>query len=579
MRGGSSDMKKRFFIILLATVLSGCMLTACSGNSGSSQQDAASVESSASFEPVDAMRFTKGLVSVTEQGFLTSSSLLTLSAPDGAAIYYTTDGSEPDTSAMQYTEPIPFQGLVGNFPNSIVLKARAYFEDGSVSEVGTRTFFCASDVKNRYKHVIFSITGDPKQLTEGPDGILFGDNVELRGKESERKVYVEAINRDGSVIFEQYAGARVYGAASRLSAIKSLKLFARKEYDPDHGQFDIDVFGTTGADGAVIPEYDKLVLRNYGNDFQFAFVRDELNQRLAAKAGYTDCEAVVPALVYLNGAYYGLMYLHETYCDDLFKDKYGAGNGKYEVLEGKDGKMNVEEEDAEMAAIATTYNTNYEEFSKADLLDDTIYAQLCAFMDVENYLQNFAFNIYVNNNDWPQNNFKCYRYFAAEGESLGTAEARQDGRWRYLYHDIDFCFSIYEMEETGASYNNLAQILDADSDRYSPLFAKLMERPDCRDFFLAEMQRLMNGALSADSIIETLDHMTTERFFEMRYYFEYLENLKKKNSDIWIWYEEYQRRTDNIRVFARQRAAYMEQFLKEAFAESADQTELPDTAS
>ncbi len=569
-------MKKRIFTILLAAMLSGCVLTACSGNHNNSQLDHASVEIDASFESVDAMRFSNGMVSVTEQRFLTTSSLLTLSAPEGAAIYYTTNGSEPDTSATLYTDPIPFKGLVGNFPNSMVLRARAYFADGSASEVGTRTFFCASDVQSRYKHVIFSVTGDPKQLTEGPDGIMFGDNVELRGKESERKVYVEAINSDGSILFEQYAGARVYGAASRSSVLKSLKLFARKEYDPDHGQFDIDLFGTIGADGTVIPEYDKLVLRNYGNDFQFAFIRDELNQRLAAKAGYTDCEAVVPALVYLNGEYYGLMYLHETYCDDLFKDKYGDGNGKYEVLEGRDGKMNVEEDDADMAAIATDYNTRYEGFINADLLDDAVYAELCAFMDVENYLQNFAFNIYVNNNDWPQNNFKCYRYFAAEEEADVELSEQQDGRWRYLYHDIDFCLSLYEMAETGASYNNLKQILNPHSDRYSPLFAKLMERPECRDYFLAEIRRLMEGALSADSIGETLDAMTTERFFEMRYYFEYLENLKKKNPDIWIWYEEYQRRTGNIRIFAQQRAAYMERFLAEAFPESPAQS---DTAS
>jgi len=427
-------------------------------------------------------------------------------------------------------------------------------------------------VNTRYKHVIFSITGDPAELYEKPDGIMYGDNVELRGRESEREVYVEAINQDGSLVFEQGAGIRIYGAASRFSALKSFKLFARKEYDENHGQFDLDLFGTVGADGEVIPEYDKLVLRSYGNDFQFGFIRDELNQRLAAQAGYTDCEAVIPAVVYLNGAYYGLVYLHESYCDDLLKDKFGKGEGKFELLEGTDTEMKMEEDDPDEATIAWQYNDRYDYFAAADLTDEAVYAELCAFMDVENYLQNFAFNICVNNRDWPQNNFKCYRYFAAEGEEY-TPGTRLDGRWRYLLHDMDFSMGLYEQDETQAKYNNIKRILTPGDERYSPLFAHLLEREDCRSYFRSEMERLMNGVLSAENMLATLDEMTTERFFEMRYYYEHLENLKKTDDDIWTWYDNLNEQTNIIRRFIQRRNDFLKNYLEQALA--AYETETP----
>lgn len=559
-------MNKRVLVLLLAAALSCGALTACNGNSSSTAGELSQVEQVVNYTPMEAMTFTGNAAVVTAKNFLTSPTELTMTAPEGAKIYYTTDGSEPDESAALYEEPIRIKGDVSNFPTSMVLKAKAYYADGSTSETATRTFFCAMDAETRYKHVIFSISGDPDALYNKPDGIMYGDNVELRGKESEREVYVEALSRDGSILFEQGAGIRIYGAASRFSAIKSFKLFARKEYDENHGQFDIDVFGTVGADGAVIPEYDKLVLRSYGNDFQFAFIRDELNQRLAAQAGYTDCEAVVPAVVYLNGEYYGLVYLHETYCDDLFKDKYGDGAGKFEVLEGTDTEKDVEEDDADMAAIAEEYNRQYAYFSAADLTDDAVYAELCAFMDVENYLQNFAFNICVNNKDWPQNNFKCYRYFAAEGEEY-AADGRLDGKWRYLLHDMDYSMGLYEQTETQANYNNLKHILTPGDERYSALFAGLMKREDCRTYFRSEMERLMNGVLSAENILATIDEMSSERFFEMRYYYEHLENLKKENDDIWTWYENLAEQTNLIRRFAEKRNDYLERFLDDALAQ------------
>lgn len=508
--------------------------------------------------------FSKEATAVTEQRFFSQDVKLVIDFPQGAKVYYTTNGSEPNGSSTEYTGPIELTAATGDFPNCLVLKAKAYYADGTKSEVITHTFFAQTGIKERFQTIVFSITGDPKDLTNQKTGILYGDNAYQRGSESEREVYVEALNSDGTLIFEQSAGVRPYGGASRGLSIKSMKLFARKEYDKEHGKFAIDVFGTVGADGEVMDEYDKLVLRNTGNDFQFAFVRDELNQSLAAQAGYTDCEAVVPVAVYLNGSYYGFFYLHESYCDDFFKDKYGGSEeGHYEVLEGNEKYKNQDDEDEENVAAAKEFNFMYNYLAYSDLTKDWYYEELCAFMDVENYLQYYAYNIYINNNDWPQNNYKCYRYYAGETQAYGDGET--DGRWRFLFHDMDFSMGLYNSDETVAVYDNLEHILNPDDDRYSPLFANLMQREDCREYFLEEMDRLMTGTLSADNIVNTLDDMLADREQEMVYFFEHLEERKETDSSIWIWYDHYLERTDNIRRFANERREYMEKYLKEHF--------------
>lgn len=562
---------KKLLAILLSATMALSMLSACDSSDSSSASGGSSSSSQTDSEKDsdddkdiathEVLSFSAdGSVNITTQRFFNEHTDLTIALPDGASVYYSTDGSEPTKDSKLYEKPVRIRASSGDFPKCMVLKAKAYYADGTESEVITHTMFAQKGVENRFETLVFSISADPAVLTGAPDGILYGENYEQRGRESEREVYVEALNPDGTTVFSQGAGVRVYGAASRASSIKSLKLFARKEYDPNHGKFKIDSFGTVGADGEVMNKYDKLVLRNYGNDFQFAFIRDEINQRLAAQAGYTGVEAVVPAVVYINGDYYGLVYLHESYCDDFFSDKYGKGDGKYEVIEGSEQEKSVEDDDEDTVAAATEFNEKYNELAYSDLTDNANYQKLCEFMDVENYLQSYAFNIYVNNYDWPQNNYKCYRYYAGEGEEYGENE--MDGRWRFLFHDTDFSLALYEQTETNAGYNNLKQILKEGSERYSPLFANLMKRDDCKQYFLDEMVRLMDGALSYENVSETLDTMNAERYNEMKFYFTHLEGMKSSDQSIWIWYDEHLKRTENIRSFANRRRGYMERFLK-----------------
>ena len=52
-----------------------------------------------------------------------------------------------------------------------------------------------------------------------------------------------------------------------------------------------------------------------------------------------------------------------------------------------------------------------------DLTNDVIYEKLCELIDVENYLEYYALQIYILNEDWPHNNYKVYRYYAAQGKN------------------------------------------------------------------------------------------------------------------------------------------------------------------
>lgn len=495
-----------------------------------------------------------------ENSFYSAAIFVELKTKDDAVIYYSMDGSEPDRTDILYDpeEGIYIQAERSDFPTARTIKARAYYPDGSESAVAAHTYFSAENIEERFTTPVFVISGESSVLTDGPDGIFYGENYHNRGDSTEREVFIESWDADGNRMFAQYSGIRIYGGASRASSIKSMKLYARKSYSSGKGKFDMNIFQTPVEDGsgAVVEEYDKLVLRNCGNDFQFGFIRDEMCQRLAMQAGFTDYEAVVPAVAYLNGKYYGFFWLHESYCDDYFKNKYPNkdAKGEFVIAEGNEQYKNEDEDDGKEEFYAE-YNRIYNIFSKADLTDDAVCGQLAQFIDIQNYLDYFAFNIYINNNDWPQNNYKCYRYVPVENEKY---EGVYDGRWRYLLHDTDFSFHIYESREVAAKYNNIKKILDPSSNRYAPLFAALMHRADCRDYFMNKLTELSEGVMSCENVTQTLYAMHTERCNEMDFLYVHMDALRKAGDDsFWTSSHTMSQNMDLIRAFARDRDEYI----------------------
>ena len=492
-----------------------------------------------------------------EGNFHNKDILVELRTETNAQIYYTTDGSEPDRSSTLYDgSGIPIFWSRTNLLQAHTIKAKAFYEDGTESPVAVHTYFCIKKVDQRFTTAIFSISADPALLTEGPDGIFYGQNYTLRGDASERPVYLQAWNTDGELILSQACGVRIYGGASRGNAVKSMKLYARKRYDPSQGKFDIDLFSTPveNSSDAVIGEYDKLVLRNAGNDYGYAHIRDELCHTLAMDAGFTDYEAVVPAVCFLNGEYYGLFWLHESYCDDYFKEKYPNkyAEGDFEVIEGSDMEKETDP-DGGKEVYAKEFNALYQEFVDADLTDDQVFNRFCKKIDVENYLDYFAFNIFINNKDWPQNNFKCYRYCGADASRFTGV---YDGRWRFLLHDMDYSFWLYQEDVVAASYNNLEEILTPGTLRYSPLFSNLMNRKDCRDYFRAKIQELAEGALSADNVFSRLSALDQARAAE---YDIFRKVLGKDENHM-------AHQLNVISSFARVRCNYMLKFVDVVFS-------------
>ena len=500
---------------------------------------------------------------------------ITAAAPDGV-LYYTTDGSEPDpedSRTLRYEGPIRVFASGGNYPDAFTVKARAYYADGTVSPTAVHTYFVAAGITTRFTNsseqmLVVSLIGDSADIFDAPNGILYDKNYKKRGDESERPIHAEILDAAGNLMISQYCGVRVYGGVSRNAVVKSLKLFARKSYASGIGRFKSDLFGSTDINGDPIASYDKIVLRNFGNDWQFGFLRDELNHRLLEDAGYPFYEAVRPAVVYLNGEFYTFVWMHESYCDSYLKKKCpdDTKKGEFVVIGGGETEK-IPDADKNDTAECREFNLMYASVARKDYTQDENYEKLCQFIDVENYLDYIAYNAYICNFDWPHNNYKAFRYYADEGGEYG--EGIYDGRWRFLPHDMDYSTDLYSNNRECSPDTDSIRRLLSYGMRHAPLFSSLMKRTECRDYFIRRILFLMNGALSYEHVCAVVDEMSKEQGVEIPYYIESMAerfNLTGWGTDV-IWASpEYTEITRlELRNFFFERKNYMLESLSNNF--------------
>ena len=489
-------------------------------------------------------------------GFYSENIAIELTAEGEQQIVFTTDGSDPKPgSGSVYTQPIEINAT-GEVRASTI-KAAVQSEDGTLGKTCTVSYVIGQDVDTRFDDntLVFVLSTDPYNLYDYEYGIavpgkIYDDYVKehpgeeipynapgnyyMSGREWERPIYVEVFESDGSKVIDQAAGVRLSGGYSRVPDQKSLRLIARKEYDPENGKFKYDFFhGAETETGAPVTEFDRLVLRNGANDREFAGVRDELSQKLAQDFGYPVTQHCTPAAVFLNGEYYGFSWLHENYNEDYLATYFGGSKENYEIVSNTE---NAEEGSERALADYSAMYALYDE----DMTDDMVFEKLCSLVDIDNLVQYYCMQIFISNKDWPGNNYKAFRYYPAEGEKITSKY--MDGRWRFMFFDAEFAWSLYGERP---SLNTIKDLLNGTHmSGESKVLKALLQREDMRQKFAAVMSDITENAFEANHIKEVLDELCSISDNEQLY------ALEKGVTSQWARTKNFEESREQIRNFA-----------------------------
>ncbi len=135
---------------------------------------------------------------------------------------------------------------------------------------------------------VVCISTDPDNLWDNNTGIyVLGPNASSEEpnyganfwQDWEKKAHMEFYDANGKKQIDQDIGIKIFGSWSRAFPQKSLAIFARNVYGK--GSFEYQFFKDK-----PIKKFESLVLRNAGNDWSQAMMRDGLTSILIAGHGY-----------------------------------------------------------------------------------------------------------------------------------------------------------------------------------------------------------------------------------------------------------------------------------------------------
>lgn len=483
-----------------------------------------------------------------------------------AEIYYSLDGSTPDSSSRKYTGPITVKS--GSTVSATTIKAVA-INGNETSEMQTKSYITGKDVFDRFDEstYIFVLSTDPYNLYDYYYGVCTEGYVRdqwleteytggevpynapanwfIGGRESERDMYVEVYDSSGNQLINQASGGRVVGGVSRAVDQKSWRLIARNEYSEGNGKFKYPFFGvTTDAYGQTISRYDRITLRNNANDREFASIRDEVAQQLAKNAGFPDTQDTVPAAVFLNGKYYGFSWLHEAYCEGYLEATYGGNRDNFRIVGHKEAELDENDEDSDYYDIQSTLDYNYVcELAKNGLTDDSKFEEFCSLVDIDNLMLYYAIQVYINNEDWPANNFKAWRYYPSENEEVTSPYL--DGKWRFLLFDAEFGMGLYG---NGYKEPTISYLLNGRHMSGASIFlTALFEREDMKIKFANTICDLMYGEFSYEKAVKVIEDKITICDTECMY------ALDNGYTSQWAHRETFADSREQIRDFFRNR--------------------------
>ena len=364
------------------------------------------------------------VVSVDSKLF-TGTLQVSVEIPKGATLLYTTDGSLPSLPSKNTNNAVlENTGIESKDGQFTITNTASYrfrlFKDGYLPSAPVTRSYIMRD--KDFTIPIVSIVGDERFFSdpmlgidvEGKNGISGnGKNTPVNWNQPwDRPVNFSYISPEGEMLFNQDVNTSVSGGWSRMSSPRSLKLKSNKIFD-----------GLNHLDYAFFPQKPyirnkALLVRNGGNDDWCRF-KDPAMTTVVQRSGIDlDVQSTVQVAEYINGQFRGVLNLREPN-----NDKFVYANWGYD--------------DEEIDAFENFYFNNGNNKAWKNLLelserinDNGVYDEVKTLLDIDEFTNYMAVELFLGNSDWPNNNVKGYR-------------SQDDGRFRFVLFDLDQIFNYY----------------------------------------------------------------------------------------------------------------------------------------
>ena len=387
----------------------------------------------------------------------------------------TLDYSKYSTSCI-YTIQISPDELVyvpDSVQHCIVIRAAVFNEnDSCISKVMTNSYFIHALGCDTHGLPAVSLCADSLDLFDYETGIFvpgvyydtlnpnWSGNYFQEGREWERPMNIEFYELDNTGINQQ-AGLRTHGGNGRRIQQKNLKIYAREEYGKKrfkHKFFD------------YIPNnsFKHLLLRPFSSSGLASGTNDYLCTRIAEKLN-VEALASRPVLLYINGEYWGIYYIHERPDERFLEDHHDVDIEDVNLISGWNGLLDY--------GTSAHFDSLFRWVETADLTNEDDYAYFQTRVDLDCFIDYYILELFIENNDWPANNMRMWQ----EG----------DGPWRWIFYDGDACIRWMTFD----AFEQSVYVGDAtwpSSTKSTLFFRKLLENSEFEQQFYGRFHELLN---------------------------------------------------------------------------------------
>ncbi len=424
-------------------------------------------------------------------GSYNSAQSITISAPEsGSTIYYTTNGDFPTVNSTLYT------GAAININATQSIRAFAVKPGFTNSQPSDATYL----INENHNIPLLYITTDPDNFFDDEIGIYVdGTNGVIAycatspvnwARDWERPINLKMFETDGSLAFDVEAGVEINGACSRNLAMKSLGISLRAK-----------TYGDEAIEYPLFPErdhedYQRLKLRNSGQDFIRLGFRDMVNQNMITGKLDIDLQAGRPSLLYINGEFWGIYNIREKYAGEYFEAIYGVNENDLDIIKSpglpwRDEKQGTDD----------IYNALFDVVQNSDMSNDADWDYFESQVDVNEMMNYWITMTYMNNYDWPANNLTVWR------------ERAEGAKWRYGMADTDGSTQNNLTSDAEPSFNKFELINDPNISNWpnhsnSTLFLrKALDRQEFRDEFIQRACSIMELLYNENRTNQFIDEM------------------------------------------------------------------------
>lgn len=432
-------------------------------------------------------------------GFM-AEAVVQAAGPTNSTLRYTLDGAPPDETSPTFPAS---PGLdLDAVDQPVVVRARSFVDGLWPSRMTTQTYF--EDVTLAEQGVrIISLTADPPDLFDPVTGMYMpGPGAELDypyfganfWEPWERDVHIEMYAPGGERMLDQDAGIQIAGGYSRAFDQRNFEIISGTGYGPE--DFTAKVFDNEG-----IESFHRLYLRNGGDWCSTQLVDGAVQAVFRDDNGVQnpalDMQAYEPALVYINGEFWGLYELKERLDEFYIESHHGADTPP------------ADKEKLDRVKLGWTHEANWtleqgswdafdalNAMTTQDFTQESVYDEFKARVDVDNFIANAVTQGWIGNTDWWINNIRMWRPNDADEDPDAP-----DGRFRWMGYDYGHGWPDY-------TYDHLATTVNGDWAGL-PIGSALLD-PEFRIRFINIHGDFLNTSLSPEVASARVEALAAE---------------------------------------------------------------------